>query len=301
MPVGALIIAEETPAKWRGFALGALISAYPIGYLLAALFNILFSPRYGWRSLYYAGAIPALIVIVFAAIFLKETQRFTQSRIEAKQKGTPRRLNILEPIRYSPRNYIVGIVIIFAFVFMWWGWATWIPQFLITEKHLGMLKGSSFIIYYSILGLPAYFLCGYVSDKIGRKKSLVLFMVPAAVLLWVYVNLSSVTALLVVGCITSFFIYGGYAIGMTYPSEFFPTRMRGTGYGGAMFVARVLGSASPFLMGYLGSKTSIARGWPILSVVFMLSALSCISGRQRLHKKSWKTSFVRNRQPGWSN
>jgi putative MFS transporter len=273
LPVGALIVAEETPAKWRGFALGALISAYPIGYLLAALFNILFSPVYGWRSLYFAGAIPALVLIAFAAVFLKETKRFTQSRIEAARKVVHKRVNILEPIRYSLRNYVVGIVIMFAFLFMWWGWATWVPQFLITEKHLGVLKGSYFIIYYSVFGLPAYFICGYISEKLGRKKALALFMVPAAVLLWVYVNLSSVNALLVVGCITSFFIYGGYAIGITYPSEFFPTRMRGTGYGGSMFIARVLASISPLLIGYIATKTSIAAGLPILSIVFLISAL----------------------------
>ena len=271
-PVGALIVAEETPAKWRGFALGALISAYPIGYCCGGPQNLL-RATYGWRSLYFAGAIPAFILIIFAGVFLKETQRFQQARAEAAQKTGRKHVHILEPIRYSLRNYLVGIVIMFAFLFMWWGWATWFPQFLITEKHLGILKGSYFIIYYSILGLPAYFICGYVSEKLGRKKALVLFMVPAAILLWIYVNLTSVTALLVVGCITSFFIYGGYPIGIMYPSEFFPTRMRGTGYGGSMFIARVLASVSPFLIGHIATKTSIAAGLPILSVVFLIAAL----------------------------
>jgi MFS family permease len=273
LPVGALIIAEETPAKWRGFALGALISAYPIGYLIAGLLNIFLTPRYGWRSIYFAGAVPALILVVFIAIFLKETERFRQSRIKTNQEERRHKFSVLEPMRYNVRNYFVGIVILFAYLFMWWGWATWIPQFLITEKHLGILKGSSFVIYYSIFGLPAYFICGYISEKLGRKKSLVMFMVPAAVLLWIYVNLSSVSALLIVGCITSFFIYGGYAIGITYPAEFFPTRIRGTGYGGAMFIARVIASISPFMIGYIATKTSIAAGLPILSVIFLIAAL----------------------------
>jgi len=273
LPVGALIIAEETPAKWRGLALGALISAYPVGFLIAGLLNINLAPQYGWRSLYYAGAIPALILIVFIAIFLRETERFKQSQLEIKQEERHQKINVLEPIRYNPKNYIVGIVILFAYLFMWWGWATWVPQFLITEKNLGILKGSTFIIYYSIFGLPAYLICGYISEKIGRKKSLVLFMLPAAVLLWIYVNVSTTNALLIIGCITSFFIYGGYAIGITYPSEFFPTRIRGTGYGGCMFIARVIASLSPFMIGYIASKTSIAAGLPILSVVFLISAL----------------------------
>ena len=170
LPVGALVIAEETPAKWRGFALGALISAYPIGYLIAAALNIGLSPRYGWRSLYFAGAIPALVLIAFIAVILRETERFKQIQTEARQKNKRHKLDLLEPIRYSVRNYLVGIVIMFAFLFMWWGWATWIPQFLITEKHLGILKGSYFIIYYSIFGLPAYFICGYISEKLGRKE-----------------------------------------------------------------------------------------------------------------------------------
>ena len=214
-----------------------------------------------------------MILILFIAIFLKETERFKKSKAEARQKGRFEKLNLIEPLRYSARNFVVGVVILFAFLFMWWGWATWIPQFLIIEKQLGVLRGSYFVIYYSIFGLPAYFICGYISEKIGRKKALISFMVPAAVLLWVYVTLTSVTALLVVGCITSFFIYGGYAIGITYPSEFFPTRMRGTGYGGAMFVARVIASISPFMIGYIATRTSIAAGLPILSVVFLLAAL----------------------------
>jgi hypothetical protein len=49
--------------------------------------------------------------------------------------------------------------------------------------------------------------------------------------------------------------------------------MRGTGYGGSMFVARVLASVSPLLIGYIATKTSIAAGLPILSVVFLISAL----------------------------
>ncbi len=188
---------RTNPAKWRGFALGALISAYPIGYLIAAALNIGLSPRYGWRSLYFAGAIPALVLIAFIAVILRETERFKQIQTEARQKNKRHKLDLLEPIRYSVRNYLVGIVIMFAFLFMWWGWATSIPQFLITEKHLGILKGSYFIIYYSIFGLPAYFICGYIRENSGVRNYWVIHF-PGRRPFVIYVNLSSVIALLVV-------------------------------------------------------------------------------------------------------
>jgi SHS family lactate transporter-like MFS transporter len=59
--VGASLAMETAPRRWRGLLSGVLQSGYPLGYLLAALAARILLPLWGWRSLFFAGASPALL------------------------------------------------------------------------------------------------------------------------------------------------------------------------------------------------------------------------------------------------
>jgi len=59
--VGASLAMETAPRRWRGLLSGVLQSGYPLGYLLAALAARILLPHWGWRSLFFAGASPALL------------------------------------------------------------------------------------------------------------------------------------------------------------------------------------------------------------------------------------------------
>ncbi len=274
LPVGVAMVTESTPSKWRGFAISILIGAYPVGFLLAAWAALTLGVEFGWRTLFFLGIVPALLIL-FIRKYMPESPKFVN-----RNKPDKKEVNVGHffksfalPFKFSQKRSWAAMVSLFAFLFFWWGWATWIPQFLVTEKNLGQIVGLKLVIIYSIAGFPAYFVAGFISDFIGRKKTMILFMIPAAILLFFYVQQTTASSLLTLGCFLSFFIFGGYGLGMGYPAEFFPAKIRATSYGVTSFYARIASGLSPFLLGFISDKFSLAAGLPILSGVFIVCAV----------------------------
>src|SRR5881275_2761089 len=65
--LGASLAMESLPAKARGLFSGILQQGYAFGYLLAAIVYWIVFPYFGWRGLFVAGALPALLVIFIRA------------------------------------------------------------------------------------------------------------------------------------------------------------------------------------------------------------------------------------------
>src|SRR5258706_10019559 len=57
--VGASLVMEVAPARWRGVLSGILQSGYSIGNLLAAVAARLGLPALGWRWMFWIGGLPA--------------------------------------------------------------------------------------------------------------------------------------------------------------------------------------------------------------------------------------------------
>ena len=61
--VGASLAMEAAPTRWRGILSGILQSGYSIGYLLAAMAARFVLPVWGWRPMFWLGALPALLAL----------------------------------------------------------------------------------------------------------------------------------------------------------------------------------------------------------------------------------------------
>jgi SHS family lactate transporter-like MFS transporter len=77
--VGASLVMEKVPAKWRGVFSGFLQQGYTCGYLLAALCYFLVFPHWGWRPLFFIGGLPALLAI-YVRSKVKESQVWERTR-----------------------------------------------------------------------------------------------------------------------------------------------------------------------------------------------------------------------------
>src|SRR6266850_5778834 len=65
--LGASLAMESLPTETRGLFSGILQQGYAVGYLLAALVYWIIFPFFGWRGLFVAGALPAILVIYVRA------------------------------------------------------------------------------------------------------------------------------------------------------------------------------------------------------------------------------------------
>ncbi len=71
--VGASLIMEKVPARFRGVLSGILQEGYAFGYLAAAIAYKFVFPHWGWRPLFFIGGVPALLA-VFVRFAVKESE-----------------------------------------------------------------------------------------------------------------------------------------------------------------------------------------------------------------------------------
>jgi MFS family permease len=270
-PVGMLMVTETAPIKWRATALGGLVGGYPLGYMLCSLAALVVVPLWGWRSLYFLGILPALLVL-WIRIGITESPRYERVTAQMLKEGLKKQLDILSPTREYPRETLIASLVYFFYLFTWLGWSAWMPFYIATEKHLGFQTMGSYLSVWMFCAIFAYWICGWLSDLFGRRWVIPAFAVPAGILLIVMGHLDGPASLFWVGLATNFLITGSFGTGLGYTAELFPTQIRGTGVGASFTFGLAAASLAPMIMGWIATAYSVAAGLPLLALSFLLLA-----------------------------
>lgn len=134
--VGAALVAEVMPDRARPYALGLLQALSALGNIMAAFALGVVVPGealgWGWRGLYYLGALPALIA-VFVLWRLKEPDRWVAAKAAAKEPGATQRLGRISDLFRHPtwrRNTLVGLALAVAGQIGLWGVGFYTPELI---------------------------------------------------------------------------------------------------------------------------------------------------------------------------
>ena len=236
---------------------------------LAALVVV---PLWGWRSLYFLGIIPALLVL-WIRIGIKESPRYERVTAQMLKEGLKKQLDILSPARQYPREMLIASLVYFFYLFTWLGWSAWMPFYLATEKQLGFQTMGSYLTIWMACAIFAYWFCGWLCDLFGRRWVIPAFAVPAR-------HSAGRDGLPrrphqpVLGRAwpTNFLITGSFGTGLGYTAELFPTQIRGTGVGASFTFGLAAASLAPMIMGWIATAHSVAAGLPLLALSFLLLA-----------------------------
>jgi MFS family permease len=270
-PVGMLMVTETAPTKWRATALGGLVGGYPLGYMLCSAAALVVVPLWGWRSLYFLGILPALLVL-WIRTGISESPRYERVTAQMIKEGLKKQLDILSPGRKYPREMTIASLIYFFYLFTWIGWSFGMPFYLATERKLGFQTMASYLTIWMFFAIFAYWICGYLCDLFGRRLIIPLFAVPAAILLVAIGYCETPSSLFWVGLATNFLITGSFGTGLGYTAELFPTQIRGTAVGASFTFGLAAASTAPWIMGWIAKVSSFAAGLPLLALSFLLLA-----------------------------
>ena len=174
---GAALVAETWPARHRGKALALVQSAWAVGYALGAAVVALVMPRFGWRAVFFAGILPALISL-WVRRGLREPEVWRQ---EPRPRVDIGRL-FRGPFGYS---MLVCASMNAAALFAWWGLFTWLPRFLsmpVAEggRGLSIIQTSGWTIVMQTGTFLGYISFGYLADRFSRKYTYIGYLVVAA-------------------------------------------------------------------------------------------------------------------------
>ncbi len=271
--IGAALVAETWPAEHRGKALGFMQSAWAVGYAAAALLNAMVLPRWGWRAVFFAGILPALVTV-----WIRRSVAEPRIWRESRAAGSPRvTLAALTRGELGRLTWLVAAMNA-ATMFAWWGLFTWIPSYLgrpVEEGGAGLsiLRTSTWIMLMQAGMWLGYVTFGFIADSIGRKRSYIAYLLTAAALVPIYGATREPAALLALGPLVAFFGTGYFSGFGAVSAELFPTSIRATAQGITYNLGRGISALAPLIVGSLAASRGLGAAFSITSTAFLVAAV----------------------------
>ncbi len=275
---GAALVAETWPAEHRGKALGIMQSAWAVGYALAAAVTAVVLPVWGWRAVFFVGILPALVTLwIFSSVEEPEVWQRSRAAVGGSAWDAVGEL-FRKPLLHST---LTAMLVSAATMFAWWGLFTWLPSFLTLPAARGgagldLLKTSTWVVLMQVGMWFGYVTFGFISDRLGRRRTFVGYLVVAAVLVPVFASTRDATLLMVLGPPLAFF-GTGYFVGFgVITAELFPTRIRATAQGLTYNSGRGVSAVAPYAIGALAGRIGLGGAFSLVAAAFLLAALAAM-------------------------
>src|SRR5260221_1036338 len=273
---GATLVAETWPMHLRARAISIVQSAWAWGLAAAALaaWIVVDKLHLNWRVAFFIGVLPALVTL-WIRKSVPESEMWKQQR--AEQPGKAPFSEIFSP---SLRKSAIVLLLMNVFgLFAWWGLFSWMPPYLTTPVAkggrgltLGLLNTTTLLVVLNLAGMfPGYLVYGWVADRLGRRRSLVVYTLCAALLIPAYAAARAPWLIMVFGTLVAFFGTGFFAGSGIVGSEIFPTRVRSRALGFTYNGARALSCVAPYTIGAVGDKHGLSWAFTICAVAFLLA------------------------------
>ena len=217
--VGASLAMEAAPAKWRGVLSGILQSGYSIGYLLAAIAARFLLPMWGWRPMFWIGALPALLAL-YIRTKVPESEAWKQHR--AKTTG-----EVLRVVGAQWKRFAYLVVLMTFMMFLSHGTQDLYPDFLHEVHKISGAARANIAIIYNVGAVLGAVLFGLLSQAAGRRKGmtaalgLALLMIP----LWAFG--SSLTTLVLGAFVMQMGVQGAWGVIPVHLNELSADAARG--------------------------------------------------------------------------
>src|SRR5437764_4662379 len=273
---GATLVAETWPTHLRARAIAIVQSAWAWGLAGAALaaWIVLDKLHWNWRAVFFVGVLPALVTL-WIRKSVPESEMWKQHR-------HPGQANAPFSEVFSPalrKNTIFLLLLNIFGLFAWWGLFSWMPPYLTLPvekggRGLSMMNTTTLLVTLNLVGMfPGYLCYGWFADKLGRKRSLILYTLCAAGLIPLYAAARTPWIILVLGAFVGFFGTGFFAGSGIIGSELFPTRVRARALGFTYNGARALSCVAPYTIGWVGDKKGLSAAFLLCAIAFLLTAL----------------------------
>ncbi|PHI31547.1 MFS transporter [Budvicia aquatica] len=259
--VGSVLMGEIVRSEHRGKAVGTVQSGWAIGWGAAALlYTLMFSilpEEWAWRSLFWIGVLPALLVL-YIRKNVPEPEVFLRAQREQKAKDK----RVSPWAIFSPallKTTILASLLCTGVQGGYYAITTWLPTFLKTERHLSIIGTGGYLMVI-ILGSFVGYICGaYLTDRLGRRANLIIFALLSCITIFAYTQLELTnTQMLFLGFPLGFSASGIFSGMGAFLTELFPSAVRATGQGFTYNVGRGIGALFPGLVGYLSQTSSLA-------------------------------------------
>ncbi|HEX3321161.1 MAG TPA: MFS transporter [Terriglobales bacterium] len=217
--VGASLAMESAPPKWRGILSGVVQSGYSIGYLLAAVAARIILPLWGWRAMFWAGGVPALLAF-YIRLKVRESEAWHQHRAASFRE-------ILTTTASQWKTLAFLVLMMTLFMFLSHGTQDLYPHFLKTVHQFSSSTVSYIAIIYNIGAVLGAILFGHLSEKLGRRRSIIFALFLSLIVIPAWAFGESLSVLVVGAFLMQVGVQGAWGIVPAHLNELSPDNVRG--------------------------------------------------------------------------
>jgi SHS family lactate transporter-like MFS transporter len=260
--VGASLAMEAAPPRWRGILSGILQSGYSIGYLLAALAARFLLPAWGWRAMFWVGAVPALLAL-YIRTKVPESEAWKQNRAADTWQ-------VLRIVGREWKRFVYLVIMMTFMMFLSHGTQDLYPDFLQEVHKVSAVARANIATIYNIAAVVGAIIFGHLSQVAGRRKGMAaalglsLLMIPFWAFGW------SIPVLIAGACLMQAGVQGAWGVIPVHLNEMSADAARGLmpglAYQLGILLASPTNSIQYALRDHVGYRRAIA-GFEVVTIV----------------------------------
>jgi SHS family lactate transporter-like MFS transporter len=216
--IGASLAMESAPLRRRGILSGLMQSGYPVGYLLAAVAMETILPRYGWRATFCVGFAVAIVTSILA-FKAPESAAWREHR----QPSIAPMFRILWESK-SGFAYLLLVMVVMSCLSH--GTQDLYPDFLKSAHGLTRSKVSGIAILYNVFAIAGALVFGQLSEKFGRRRSIMLALSLSVVALYPWAFGTAPLVLILGACLMQTGVQGAFGVIPAHLNELSPDAVR---------------------------------------------------------------------------
>jgi len=252
---GAVITMESVPKQKRGLLSGFLQSGFSFGFVLASIgfqiITIIFVGEafmeVGWRVLFFTGVIPGFIAL-FIRFRMDESALWLEKQQTRKLEKTPLRKIVFG--KQHRKAFFLCVFVMTGLVYMYHGSVGFLPTFLQQFGDIERTNLAPIMIFATLSSWLGMIFTGWLSQRVGRKKSMIFFAIASIVLVIpIAYGILGEDILYMILFVVIYVFVASTASGPipAFFSERFPTEVRNTAAGFAYNGGLIVGSWSPLI------------------------------------------------------
>ncbi|MBN6206062.1 MFS transporter [Ralstonia pickettii] len=245
-----------------GISIGYFISSYTVGEL-----------GMSWRAPFYIIAIPVVLIGLLMWWVIKEKPKTKEQQQAEAASGEKVKLSSL----FKNRNLICAYIVIFTAIYAFFVVVTWMPYYL---QHARGITGGSVAVIASLVpwaAIPGSILFSWIADRLGKRRPVLLVMMPLSIIAIVSIVAFDSMAVLYVALIG----YGIFGKISTNPvlvavvADNAPKNAYSTSFGVYNFIGMCGSILAPYITGFLTDITgSLNMGFYFAGVLLIIGTIA---------------------------
>lgn len=267
--VASSLAMETIPDRSRGLMSGIFQAGYPCGYLLASVVFGLFFDAVGWRGMFLIGALPILLL---PFIYFKVPESPVWLAARQRQESSA----LLPIIRQHWRLCLYLVLLMACFNFFSHGTQDLYPTFLKVQHQFDAHTVSLIAISYNIAAMLGGVCFGALSERIGRKRAIMLASLLALPVLPLWAFSSGAWSIGVGAFLMQFMVQGAWGVVPTWLTELVPARARAVLPGFVYQLGNLIASVNATLQSHIAAAHNGNYGLGMAIVAGTVAVLICL-------------------------